>query len=265
MSSSRLNLSNKAVITEMSSPFAQGAFRWVAKGNYTSGPRNGQPCVAKWFKSGAVYESTFFEKDIKAVDKAQEIVDAFNEEGVVQETIYLNHPEVWVFVPGSSYEGQRHLIEPFIENFEKFNSNSGYVGGSGGWYQVMQALSHFSYYKTGGQMVLCDLQGGILQGKLRGVVLTDPVILSRSKSYGVTDLGPDGITTFFSRHQCNRYCQDHWHKPRTTGTYFPLTASTTMHLAGFKQQGVVWHLLGLRASTMITMILIMMMTMIDSW
>ena len=200
MSSAWLNLSNRATITGMSSPFAQGAFRLVAKGHYISGPRNGQQCVCKWFKSGAVYEDTFFKKDIIAVEKAQEIINAFNEEGIIQETIYLNHPGVWVFEPQSTYAGQKHLIEPFIENFQKFNSNSGYVGGSGGWHQVMQALSHFSYHSTGGQMVLCDLQGGILQGKRKGVVLTDPVILSRTQSYGVTDLGPDGITTFFSRH-----------------------------------------------------------------
>lgn len=35
----------------------------------------------------------------------------------------------------------------------------------------MQALSHFSYHKTGGQLVLCDLQGGVLS-RGRGVVLT---------------------------------------------------------------------------------------------
>jgi hypothetical protein len=37
--------------------------------------------------------------------------------------------------------------------------------------QAMQALSHFSYHKTGGQLVLCDLQGGIMS-RGRGAVLT---------------------------------------------------------------------------------------------
>jgi hypothetical protein len=35
----------------------------------------------------------------------------------------------------------------------------------------MQALSHFSYHKTGGQLVLCDLQGGMMS-RGRGAVLT---------------------------------------------------------------------------------------------
>jgi hypothetical protein len=38
-------------------------------------------------------------------------------------------------------------------------------------WQVMQALSHYSYHKSGGQMVLCDLQGGMLS-RGRGAVLT---------------------------------------------------------------------------------------------
>jgi hypothetical protein len=35
--------------------------------------------------------------------------------------------------------------------------------------QVMQALSHYSYSKSGGQVVLCDLQGGLTS---QGAVLT---------------------------------------------------------------------------------------------
>jgi hypothetical protein len=33
----------------------------------------------------------------------------------------------------------------------------------------MQALSHYSYHKSGGQLVLCDLQGGLTS---QGAVLT---------------------------------------------------------------------------------------------
>ena len=90
--------------------------------------------------------------------------------------------------------------EPFIQNYTKFNSNSGWADDSTPWPRVMQALSHFSYHITSGQFVLCDLQGGIYSN---AVVLTDPVILSRSKRFGVTDLGPQGISSFFSNHVCN--------------------------------------------------------------
>jgi hypothetical protein len=87
-----------------------------------------------------------------------------NAQGIITSTIFLNHPEVWVFDEYSTYAGQKTLTEPFIENFEKFNSNSGVVFSADGtnWSSLMQALSHFSYHMTGGHYVLCDLQGGII-------------------------------------------------------------------------------------------------------
>ena len=41
------------------------------------------------------------------------------------------------------------LVEPYIENFMKFNSNSGKAEDV---YEVMQALSHFSYHHSEGEM-----------------------------------------------------------------------------------------------------------------
>jgi len=199
----------------------------VLKGEYTSGPREGEPSVCKWFKSGSVYETTFFDLDIKAVDKAVKIIRAFNQGGFVNKTIRMNIPQVWTcqVQDYSEWSGRKTLVEPFIHNWEKFNSNSGWASNKGGWHEVMQALSHFSYHCSGGQFVLCDLQGGVYQD---GVVLTDPVILSRSRSYGVTDLGSDGITSFFARHRCNSYCRSSWSKPRSPSATLPLRKGTTM-------------------------------------
>lgn len=91
----------------------------------------------------------------------------------------------------------------------------------------MQALSHFSYHMTGGNYVLCDLQGGIYR---RHVVLTDPVLLSRRRVFGVTDLGPSGITSFFKRHQCNGFCRREWLRPAEGGgaARHAAVAGTTM-------------------------------------
>lgn len=98
-SSGRYNLSNTATYSydDLEDPFAEGAFRWVAEGTYTSGPRSGQPCVTKWFKTGAVFENDYFTLDIKAVDKALEIVNRFNELQVVNKRIKINVPTVWTF------------------------------------------------------------------------------------------------------------------------------------------------------------------------
>ena len=126
----RRNLSNAASFTAQSldNPFASGSFRWVAKGTYTDGPRIGEPCVCKWFKTGAVFENSFFDIDIRAVDTALQLVMQFNEEQLVNKIVRLNVPSVWIFQPGSGRDrvGSKVLIEPFIENYQKFNSNTGW-------------------------------------------------------------------------------------------------------------------------------------------
>jgi hypothetical protein len=210
----------------LENPFAQGAFRWVAKGTYTSGRRQGQECVTKWFKTGVVFEDDYFTLDIKAIDKALEIVNRFNDLQMINKTIKINVATVWTFKPQSGkWAGSKTLCEPFIYNYQKFNSNSGWFDDSEAWGEVMQALSHFSYHVTGGFYVLCDVQGGIYQHE---VVLSDPVILSRNRDYGVTDLGPEGISSFFSQHECNNYCRPHWTRPARPIQYFRPVAGTSM-------------------------------------
>ena len=89
----------------------------------------------------------------------------------------------------------------------------------------MQALSHFTYHQTNRAFLLCDLQGGIYGD---GVVLTDPVILSQNRAFGVTDLGPQGISTFFSYHTCSEFCRPHWLQPNAPRAFFRPTSSTSM-------------------------------------
>ncbi|RSL79076.1 hypothetical protein CEP52_017568, partial [Fusarium oligoseptatum] len=232
--SGRYNHSGLASVpsSALENPFAQGAFRWVAKGKYTSGPRQGQACVVKWFKTGAVFSDEYFALDIKAVGKALEIVNRFNQLNIVNKVVKINVSEVWYFTDDCDDEwaGQRHLCEPFIQNYQKFNSNTGWNDDSRSWGEVMQALSHFSYHISGGNYsvhnyVLCDLQGGIYQYE---IVLSDPVILSRNREYGVTDLGPDGINSFFSQHACNNFCRPNWTQPANPVQHFRPVPGTTM-------------------------------------
>ncbi|RDA94479.1 hypothetical protein CP533_2308 [Ophiocordyceps camponoti-saundersi (nom. inval.)] len=231
--SGRYNNSNRAEfdLYDLENPFAQGSFRWVAKAEYTSGLRRGQACVLKWFKTGAVFSDDYFTLDIKAVDKALEIVNVFNQMNIVNKTVKFNVPGVWRFDDDSDDDsdddraGQRALCEPFIHNYQKFNSNTGWNDDSEAWGEVMQALSHFSYHLSGGNYVLCDLQGGIYR---HAVVLSDPVILSRNREYGVTDLGPHGISSFFSQHDCNEFCRPNWTQPANPRRFFRPVPGTTM-------------------------------------
>ncbi|OAT04306.1 hypothetical protein BDBG_00885 [Blastomyces gilchristii SLH14081] len=52
------------------------------------------------------------------------------------------------------------------------------------------------------------------------VVLSDPVILAWNQEYGVTNLGSDGISSFFSQHKCNNYCHPTWTQPARRVQHF---------------------------------------------
>jgi len=197
------NQDEKARVGE--TPEWEGACRYVAKGQYT-GKRWGQPCVAKWFKAGVVFEDTFWSQDLKAVEKAAEILEAWNLYAPSDYLVRINRPGVWE----KQTDQQKVLVEPFLPNFQKFNSNTGYMRRSTRGSDVtdlMHALSHFSYHYTSGKYLLCDLQGSRNGNQC---TLTDPVIFSTDRKFGLTDLGIDGIQNFFYYHTCNRFCRRHW-------------------------------------------------------
>lgn len=227
----RRNSANQAFfsLTALNSPYSEGTFRWVSKGTYIQGRRNGQPCVCKWFKSGSVFEDEFFSLDIQAIDKALEIITSWNSQEIIEKLIQVNVPEIWTFEKSSNenWSGAKVLQEPFIENYQKFNSNTGWFNDKVSWARAMQALSHYSYHITNGQYLLCDLQGGISDDS---IILTDPVILSRNRRFGVTDLGAKGIANFFYKHKCNSFCSTTWkqYKPRVRKEYFKPKRGTSM-------------------------------------
>ena len=221
----RRNNASRATIAEeaLKSPFAEGTFRWVAKGAYTDGHRQGEQCVCKWFKTGHVMESAFYDNDLKTSNEAIRLITKWNEAKLINRIVKVNLPEVWTFTGGGrEWVGRKVLEEPFIENYQKFNSNSGWADDSIPWARVMQALSHFSYHASGGTTLLCDLQGGVYNDG------ADPVIMSNTSAFGPTDLGPRGISSFFSSHVCNGYCRSQWLLPRDQTRYHARTSRTSM-------------------------------------
>ena len=224
----RTNNATRATFEEidLQNPFAQGSFRWVAKGVYTHGSRAGEPCVCKWFKTGGVVESSFYDIDLSTVEKALDLITKWNSSGMVNKMVKINQPAVWTFDRNSSARaGKKVLQEPFIANYQKFNSNTGWADDSTPWPRVMQALSHFSYHVSGGREMICDLQGGYYND---GVILTDPVVLSLAREYGPTDLGSKGINNFFGHHTCNEFCRSEWRKPILPLIRFAARKGTTM-------------------------------------
>ena len=227
MNYARENVSCEASVSR-GEIYACGAFKNVYRGEYTSGVRAGEECVSKEFKSGSVYAASYFDSEMKIFEKTLEIINKFNRSGLINKNIWLNQPAVWTYTQSQA----KCLVEPFIENFEKFNSNSGWTPReSSNWIDVMQALSHFSYHTTNRHLVLCDLQGGVYKD---GFIITDPVIMSTTsknhQEYGPTDLGYEGISTFFSNHVCSRFCHSDWMSPVKKVRYFPIQQGTSMAL-----------------------------------
>lgn len=100
------------------------------------------------------------------------------------------------------------LAYRFVTDLHVFNVNTGWADRSKEWSNVLvQALSHFSYSTSGGQVVLCGLRGRVDDGK-REVILTGPTMMSaRGSTFGCSDLGWKGIKTFFQGHKCSSICE----------------------------------------------------------
>lgn len=93
----------------------------------------------------------------------QDIIDTFNVSGIITNKVYLNNPEVWVACKGTPWAGQKLLVEPFISNFQKFNSNSGVTcGDEEGWGGKMQVRAHDACETEGSQCMshLWNLRAG---------------------------------------------------------------------------------------------------------
>jgi hypothetical protein len=98
--------------------------------------------------------------------------------------------------------GYRLWGEAMLDSFVKFNSNSGWYNPD---FPSMQAFSHYSWIKSNGNLVICDLQGEYEGDKSR-YILSDPAISSVRQRFGSTDLGVLGIMKFMMTHQCVDQC-----------------------------------------------------------
>lgn len=137
-----------------------------------------------------------------------------------------------------------------FENLQKVNNNSCWAPHTErACSEAMQVLSHFSNHNPKGEILLCNLQGGVypfkwwlkrilsphailrshshlahsfnprlssLAGWLHSM-LSHSVIMSQAQDYEPTNLRHDGITSCFHRHLCRHFCWTHWFKPAIVG------------------------------------------------
>eukprot|EP01038_Epipyxis_sp_PR26KG_P011201 gene11201-15022_t len=212
----RRNNATKVEVNLHGFPDEEGTAKLCYYGFYRGGQRTGQRLVAKCYKDG----DTDFSQELNAIEKTQKIIGQWNQLfGDNMLKLRINIPEEW------NVGGTDCLIEPFIEGFTKFNSNTGWtINNISQTVMKLQALSHFSYHISSGQFLLCDLQGGIYRDF---IVLTDPVIMSQNRRFGSMDLGSKGIKTFFYNHHCNKYCRSSWTQPKGQAEYFPIRRQTS--------------------------------------
>merc|ERR1712080_408284 len=90
---------------------AMGEHRSVHLAEYKNGEREGEKAVWKVFKTGSVYEDSFFQTDIDTVRKAGELIGKFNAACIVSKPIKLNQPSIWQDVAPPH---AKCLVEPFI-------------------------------------------------------------------------------------------------------------------------------------------------------
>jgi len=134
-------------------------------GRFTKGKMKGKPLVGKVFKDdvpgGAECHHDF---DRAIIGKATEVVDRWNKREATKKIWVNGHKVARVTLGGRKVLMQ---VERKIPRFRKFNSNMGWIPpedepwvNETWWFEVAQALSHYSYHTTNRQSLLCDLQGG---------------------------------------------------------------------------------------------------------
>jgi hypothetical protein len=204
----------------------EGSHRVTYRGTYTNGERKNQKAACKKFKKSH-YEREFYELnyDFKVIDKAIEYAIGWND------NVCRYSFENIQFTRGAYIvqSGVRYMMEPIIQPYYKYTNNAGWISdGNRTSVQVLEAFCHYTYHKSSGNLIVCDLQGlfkvnhyAFLKSRY---ILTDPAICSRKRQYGPTDMGEKGIESFFANHVCNKFCNKYgkgnWQRPRNPTDWF---------------------------------------------
>mmetsp|Transcript_4050 Transcript_4050/g.10276 ORF Transcript_4050/g.10276 Transcript_4050/m.10276 type:complete len:312 (-) Transcript_4050:87-1022(-) len=240
-SAARTNLTSNSVQLNPYQVLGEGSFRIAYAATYIGGNRNSQEAVAKCFKPRyKIMETEYFESDFEAADKAIQYAEEWNTmcanpyivpRHTIKDirTILITRGDI------HTIGGTKYLVEPLIRGFTKFTSNNGWISDNEKWQgKIMEAFTHYTYHRSGGNLIVCDLQGrhkrNTYEKHKSRFELTDVAICSRNRRFGPTDLGEKGIDSFFDNHVCNEFCNvgGHWARPKNTRAWFPKQSSTSM-------------------------------------
>lgn len=194
-------------------PFATGGCRLA----YYAQDSMGSKYVAKTsMRQGTNLARTIaeMEADVNAHMMARQYADDFNKAlaktGLATQTVTYHPVNLVLLEAGRSAPGPQTamFLEPFLTGrFVKWQSNDGEVKHVEA---TLQAFSHFSNMHMRSQPipeqgVVVDIQG-IQCGNT--FTLTDPAIhcTSDKRRFGDTNMGEQGINSFFVSHSCNTLC-----------------------------------------------------------
>jgi len=229
-----------------SSGASRDAYRCRVRNGCVNGFTEGTYCIVKRFKAGYRHLE-ISHTDVNMQQYARELAMQFTEEcsprkkGSACPILIRDADLAYV-----QQFGCNALLEREIKgSFQKFNSNSGWTLGQD---PILDAFSHWMWHVTREEILVCDLQGHRgspgsenLSGQRQFYYfLTDPAINSRSKSYGINDMGQNGIVAFFNNHVCNQICKQlglHGHRPkRDLSVSIPVQRSTSYSPLDFQPQ-----------------------------
>lgn len=153
--------------------------------------------VAKNYMDETTRRSTYFE-DVKLQMDAKLWGEEFNRHNPPKKVDIFQMSVLELYErEGSPLFHLEHFIEG---KYVKYNSNSGFVR-SEALRMTPQAFSHFSFERSGHELIVVDIQGV-------GDLYTDPQIhTAKGDDYGDGNLGTRGMALFLHSHRCNTICK----------------------------------------------------------
>ncbi|XP_005105108.2 uncharacterized protein LOC101847676 [Aplysia californica] len=214
-----------------SKPMKRGGKKTIHKARLLGhGPRQGEKVVAKSFTDIEGTKEAWTHEVTKA-DVTKQLVTKFNEACPSAPRIRIVLPGIVEMDKVSKFEnwregrgGHRGLSK------DEWISIEEYITGQMSRYcpwstsrdvddvahsDDLQTFSHFTYMHSCESLVACDFQGVVRtkqSSRKTLYIVTDSIIHSRYKMYGVFDKGDYGITEFFKLHKCTDICKD-WPRP----------------------------------------------------
>ncbi|KAM5344158.1 hypothetical protein ACJ41O_012695 [Fusarium nematophilum] len=189
-------------IHKRSQPFSQGALRLAA---YARAAVSTNRYVVKWSKKDGK-KLAHLAEDMRCQALCKAFALEFNALSNGKHTIDFIVTTCLQRKGSSSSSADCLSLEPWIPGtYVKYNSNNSYVlnDPDNEFNKAAQAFSHYTYERSWGRFLVCDLQGV-------GHTLTDPAICTLDKErfkLADTNIGKEGFKFFFCTHECNEICR----------------------------------------------------------